>query len=70
MTDNQTAILWIGLILVLVYLFTDKSFSNTIFNRSTSGTPNPPVTNAFLATLESGIPNSSASTGKAKVVTL
>jgi hypothetical protein len=36
MTRYQQNILWIGIIVVLVFLFTDQNFRNKLFGRGTS----------------------------------
>lgn len=33
MTQNQKGILWIGVLVVLIFLFTDQNFRNQIFGR-------------------------------------
>lgn len=33
MTRNQTIVMWAGLIILCVYLFTDKNFKDTIFGK-------------------------------------
>ena len=37
MNKQQNTILWIGLALVMLFLFTDANFRNTIFGRNQSG---------------------------------
>lgn len=46
MSKYQTYILWIGLAIVLIYLFTDSSVRNAIFGRGASA---PNTYNAGLA---------------------
>lgn len=56
MTRQQQTILWIGLFLVIVYLFTDVNVRNLFFNRGSQ--KSPATTSSF--TVFSGSP---ASTG-------
>lgn len=62
MNDTQTGIMWIGLAVVLVYLFTDANFRNLIFNRgSNKETVSTPYSLTSIVTLagESGLPQTS-----------
>lgn len=59
MTREQNMILWIGLALVGVYLFTDVTVRNMIFNRKAA----PPTTTAALTLADfTGIPSSVGNT--------
>jgi hypothetical protein len=75
MTQTQQSILWIGILVVLVFLFTDQNFRNEIFNRGSSKTTATSVpytasqvfnlggnNNALLMDALSGIPSSSSGT--------
>jgi hypothetical protein len=37
MTKNQNIVMWCGVIILMVYLFTDKKFKNAIFGKTASG---------------------------------
>jgi hypothetical protein len=73
MTQAQQGILWVGILVVLVFLFTDQNFRNEIFNRGSSkaAATTVPYTasqifnlggnnNALLMDALSGIPSSTA----------
>jgi hypothetical protein len=64
MSRYQDLILWIGLGLVLVYLFTDANVRNTLFNRSgTKPTPTAALTLADFQGLPSSVGNTQSNTG-------
>jgi hypothetical protein len=67
----QSAILWIGVMVVVVFLFTDANFRNKIFNRTSTGTTAETVKVPYtLADIigTTGLPsNTSANTGTVKV---
>jgi len=37
MTKNQTIVMWCGLVILLVYLFTDKNFKGALFGNGEHG---------------------------------
>jgi hypothetical protein len=65
MNSTQEGIMWIGLMVVLVYLFTDAKFRDMIFNRgSEKTTVSAPYSLTSIITLasNSGLPATSNST--------
>jgi hypothetical protein len=72
MNQTQQGIVWIGLAVVLIFLFTDADFRNALFNRgSEKTTVSSPFTtaqleSAFQITASTGLPSSS-NTGKGTV---
>lgn len=64
MSKNQQLVVWIGLVIVVIYLFTDKTFRDSLFGRG-SGQTTTGTTNAFLTAMQtqigsSGLPVSAA----------
>lgn len=53
MNKQQAYVMWIGLLLLLAYLFTDASVRNMIFGRGSGAKTS---TNTFLASAVSGLP--------------
>jgi hypothetical protein len=75
MTQAQQGILWLGILVVLVFLFTDQNFRNEIFNRGSAKTAATSVpytasqifnlggnNNTLLMDALSGIPSNSGTT--------
>jgi hypothetical protein len=52
MNKYQTYILWIGLVIVLVYLFTDSSVRDAIFGRNASAST---ASNVTLTSVETSL---------------
>lgn len=74
MNQTQQGILWIGLAVVLVFLFTDSNFRNALFNRGSGKiTLSTPYTaaqleSAFQMSANTGLPaNNSGSTKTGQV---
>jgi len=67
MTRQQSTILWIGLFLVVVYLFTDTSVRDVVFNRNQK---NPTVTSSFtvLTPAASSTGNGQSNSGNSPTV--
>jgi hypothetical protein len=66
MNSTQENIMWIGLAVVLVYLFTDANFRDMIFNRgSKKETVSTPYSLTSIITLagQSGLPQTSVGSG-------
>jgi hypothetical protein len=40
MTKNQEIVMWCGLVILLVYLFTDRNFKNALFGTNTTTASN------------------------------
>jgi hypothetical protein len=67
MNKTQQNILWLGLIIVGVFLFTDQTFRNKLFNRGAQKTS---VNNQIPFTLTdifTGIPKGTSKSGHVKV---
>jgi hypothetical protein len=59
MSKQQEYILWIGIFLLLVYLFTDVNVRDLIFNRGSGAVSQ---TNTFAADIQAGLPSSTGNT--------
>lgn len=64
MSKNQQLVVWIGLVIVVIYLFTDKTFRDSLFGRGNDATTTG-TTNVFLRAMQtqigsSGLPASAA----------
>lgn len=71
MSKEQNIILWIGLALVLVYLFTGNILSSFTKKTTTVSSPGPALTLADFTGLSSSVGNGQSNTnnnGNAKVV--
>ena len=68
MSQTQQGIIWIGLAVVMVFLFTDENFRNALFNRGNQKTTvSAPytaaqLTSAFQISANTGLPGSTGST--------
>lgn len=75
MTSQQEGILWIGIAVVTVLLFTDQNFRDLIFNRGKNATNGEPYTTSQITSQLSlvsttAIPAGSPNTGTANNATL
>jgi len=67
MSKQQQGILWLGLGIVLLFLFTDQAFRDKLFNRGTQKSTAQNTIPFTLTDVFSGIPKGSPTTGHVKV---
>lgn len=67
MNKTQTNILWLGLIIVGVFLFTDQTFRDKLFNRGAQKTDTKNKIPFTLTDIFTGIPKGTQKTGHVQV---